>query len=174
MATESDPTTTRVTVVLSKPEDWQAWIFLRKDAAQQHDLWQYCDPDIATADLPLLTEPVEPVAHTYKVDKALGIVYTDVDLNDNEFRRYQFAYDRYEKQHARYLKQKQALQNLNTDISKTIAKRHIYLLHNKDTPHARLVSIKKHLAPSTAVHRRDLIDKYKSLYILPKLRNIED
>jgi hypothetical protein len=94
---ESNPTTTRVTVVLSRPKDCQAWIFLRKDAAQQHGLWQYCDPDVATADLPLLTEPVEPIAHTYKVNKALGTVYTDVDLNNNEFQRYEFAYNQYEK-----------------------------------------------------------------------------
>ncbi|KAF1965195.1 hypothetical protein BU23DRAFT_561290 [Bimuria novae-zelandiae CBS 107.79] len=88
MATESDPTTTRVTVVLNKPEDWQAWIFLRKDAAQQHDLWQYCNPDVATADLPLLTEPVKPMAHQYKVNKAPGTIHTDADLNNTEFRRY--------------------------------------------------------------------------------------
>ncbi|KAF1964022.1 hypothetical protein BU23DRAFT_494288 [Bimuria novae-zelandiae CBS 107.79] len=168
MATESDPTTMHVTVVLNKPEDWQAWIFLRKDVAQQHDLWQYCNPDVATADLPLLTEPVEPMAHQYKVTKVPGTIYADADLNDNEFRRYQFAYDRYEKQYTRYLKQKQALQNLNTDISTTIAKRHIYLLHNKDTPHARLVSLKKHLAPSTAVHRRDLIDNYRTSACVPR------
>ncbi|KAF1976087.1 hypothetical protein BU23DRAFT_552091 [Bimuria novae-zelandiae CBS 107.79] len=64
MATESDPTITRVT---------------------QHDLWQYYNPDVAIADLPLLTEPVEPMAHQYKVNKAPGTIHTNANLNNTKF-----------------------------------------------------------------------------------------
>ncbi|KAF1968797.1 hypothetical protein BU23DRAFT_558182, partial [Bimuria novae-zelandiae CBS 107.79] len=73
ITTESDPTTTRVT------------IFLRKDAAQQHDLWQYCNPDVAIANLPLLIEPVEPIAHQYKVTEVPSMIYANANLNNNKF-----------------------------------------------------------------------------------------
>jgi hypothetical protein len=66
MATESDPTTTRITVVLDKPSDWHNWLFIRQDTAQRNGLWQYVNPDIAADQLPELTEPVEPQLADYK------------------------------------------------------------------------------------------------------------
>lgn len=66
MATESDPATTRVTVILDKPSDWHNWLFIRQDAAQRNGLWQYVNPDIAADKLPELEEPVEPTLTDYK------------------------------------------------------------------------------------------------------------
>jgi hypothetical protein len=54
MATESDPAVTRVTVILNTPDDWFTWLFIRRDAANRHGLWQYIKPDVARELLPEL------------------------------------------------------------------------------------------------------------------------
>ena len=56
----SDPAVTRVTVVLDRADDWHKWLFIRKDTAQKHELWQYVDPATKAADLPTLLAPIEP------------------------------------------------------------------------------------------------------------------
>jgi hypothetical protein len=61
-----------------------------------------------------------------------------------------------------------ALADLNTDISKTIAVRHIYLIKNYETPYDRLVTLKKFLCPTDATRRRDLADKYNALKTAPR------
>ena len=46
MATsEIDGLITKATVILDKPEDWQEWIFLRKDSANQNGIWNMVDLD---------------------------------------------------------------------------------------------------------------------------------
>jgi hypothetical protein len=58
-----------------------------------------------------------------------------------------------------------ALANLNTDISKTIAVRHIYLIKDYETPDNQLVTLKKFLCLTDANRRRDLANKYNALKI---------
>jgi hypothetical protein len=62
-----------------------------------------------------------------------------------------------------FRRQKKALAKFNSEIGKTIASKHLYLIENKDTPHERLTTLKKHLAPSDATRQRDLIARYKAL-----------
>jgi hypothetical protein len=61
-----------------------------------------------------------------------------------------------------------ALADLNTDISKTIAVRHIYLIKDYETPYDRLVALKKFLCPTDATRRRELADKYNTLKTAPR------
>jgi hypothetical protein len=60
------------------------------------------------------------------------------------------------------------LADLNTDISKTIAVRHIYLIKDHETPYDRLVALKKFLCPTDATRRRELADKYNTLKTAPR------
>jgi hypothetical protein len=60
MATESDAAMTRVTVILNTPDKWFTWLFIRRDVANCHGLWQYINPDITRELLPELTEATEP------------------------------------------------------------------------------------------------------------------
>jgi hypothetical protein len=46
-----------------------------------------------------------------------------------------------------------ALADLNTDVSKTIAVRHIYLIKDHEIPYNRLVALKKFLRPTDATRR---------------------
>jgi hypothetical protein len=60
------------------------------------------------------------------------------------------------------------LADLNTDISKTIAVRHIHLIKDHETPYDRLVALKKFLCPTNATRRRELADKYTALKTAPQ------
>src|SRR5579862_240664 len=163
MATDSDLTVTKVTVVLNTPADWYNWLFLRKDTCRHHKLWQYVDPDTPKEDLPELIPPVEPNYTSYNADAT-----SLADLNAADRSSYKWDYERYERLHAEYLKKEKALANLNLEIGRTLAKRHIYLIQNCETAHERLVILKKYLAPDVAARRHDIRTQYIALKAAPR------
>ena len=55
---QEDSVTTRVTVVLDKPSDWEQWVLVRENVAGQH-LWKYISPATPLAQLPILNAPDE-------------------------------------------------------------------------------------------------------------------
>ncbi|KAF1959975.1 hypothetical protein CC80DRAFT_514371 [Byssothecium circinans] len=67
-----------------------------------------------------------------------------------------------------YRTQTKAMADLNTDISKTIAARHIHLIEDHDTPYDQLVTLKKFFCPTDATRRRELADKYNALKTAPR------
>ncbi|KAF1830910.1 hypothetical protein BDW02DRAFT_641857 [Decorospora gaudefroyi] len=143
MATESDPAVTRVTVILNTPDDWFTWLFIRRDVANRHGLWQYINPDAGATRL------------------------SDLTADDRE--SYRWECDRWERRHSEYRTQKKALADLNTDISNTIAVRHINLIKDHETPYERLVALKKFLCPTDATRRCELADKYNALKTAPRV-----
>jgi hypothetical protein len=163
MATESDPAVTRVTVILNTPDDWFTWLFICQDVANRHGLWQYINPDVARELLPELAEATEPQLIDYNTG---AIRLSDLTADDRE--SYRWECDRWERRRSEYRTQKKALANLNMDISKTIAVRHIHLIMDHETPYDRLVALKKFLCPTDATRRRELADKYNALKIAPQ------
>ncbi|KAI1515851.1 hypothetical protein Ptr86124_005852 [Pyrenophora tritici-repentis] len=163
MATESDPAVTRVTVILNTPDDWFTWLFIRRDVANRHGLWQYINPDVARELLPELAEAPEPQLIDYQ---AGATRLSDLTADDRE--SYRWECDRWERCRSEYRTQKKALADLNTDISKTIAVRHIHLIKDHETPYDRLVALKKFLCPTDATRRRELADKYNALKTAPR------
>jgi hypothetical protein len=71
-------------------------------------------------------------------------------------------------------RQKKALAEFNSEIGKMIASKYLYLIENKNTPHDRLTTLKKHLAPSDATRQHDLIVRYKALQTPPPGRKVEE
>jgi hypothetical protein len=163
MVTESDPAVTRVTVILNTPDHWFTWLFIRRDVANHHGLWQYINPDVARELLPELTEATEPQLIDYK---AGAIRLSNLTADDRE--SYRWECDRWERRRSEYRTQKKALADINTDISKTIAVRHIHLIKDHETPYDRLVALKKFLCPTDATRRRELADKYNTLKTAPR------
>lgn len=169
MTTESDPAVTRVTVVLDRANDWHKWLFIRKDTAQKNDLWQYVDPATNAADLPTLMAPPEPKLTDFDEEATLI-----ARLSAAQQKLYQWEYERWERKDIEFKRLRKAMAEFNSEIGKTIATRHLYLIENKDTPHERLTTLKKHLAPSDTSRQRDLIARYKTLQIPPRGRKIEE
>jgi hypothetical protein len=144
MTTESDPAVTRVTVVLNRADDWHKWLFIRKDTAQKSELWQYVDPATKAADLPTLLAPIEPQLTDHNED-ATSLAH----LTAAQQKLFQWEYERCERKDLEFKRKKKALAEFNSEIGETIASKHLYLIENKDTPHDRLTTLKKHLPPST-------------------------
>jgi hypothetical protein len=57
---------------------------------------------------------------------------------------------------------------LNTEITRSIATHHLYLIHDLPTVYDRLVALKKQFCPSTADRSRDLIARYTNLKTAPR------
>jgi hypothetical protein len=169
MATESDPAMTRVTVILDTPNDWPSWLFIRKDSCRRHELWQYVDPDTPRDQLPQLIPPTEPLYSDYQADATRLL-----DLSNDDRSSYRWDYERYERLHATYSKKVQALADFTLEISKTVAKRRLYLIQDCDTTYDRLVTLKKHLAPDVATRRHELTAQYNALKTAPRaIKKIE-
>jgi hypothetical protein len=158
MTSESDPAVTWVTVVLNRADDWHNWLFILKDTAQKNELWQYVDPATKAADLPTLLAPVAPQLTDYNKDAT-----SFVHLTAAQQKLFRWEYERWERKDLEFRRQRKALAEFNSEIGKTIASKYLYLIENKDTPHDRLTTLKKHLAPSNATRQRDLIVRYKAL-----------
>jgi hypothetical protein len=143
MATESDPAVTHVTVILNMPDNWFTWLFIRqdvanrRDVANRHGLWQYIHPDVVRELLPELTEATEPQLIDYK---AGAVRLSDLTADNRE--SYRWECDRWERRRSECRIQKKALADLNTDISKTIAVRHIHLIKDHETPYNQLIALK--------------------------------
>ncbi|EFQ88952.1 hypothetical protein PTT_14950, partial [Pyrenophora teres f. teres 0-1] len=89
-------------------------------------------------------------------------------LTADDRESYRWECDRWERRRSEYRTQKKALADLNTDISKTIAVRHIHLIKDHETPYDRLVALKKFLCPTDSTRRRELADKYNALKTAPR------
>src|SRR3954447_14007864 len=169
MTTESDPAVTRVTVILDTPNDWLSWLFIRKDSCRRHELWQYVNPDTPKEQLPMLTPPPEPQYADYNADATRL-----ADLSNDDRSSYRWDYERYERLQNTHNKRVQALADFSLEISKTVAKRRLYLIQDCDSAYDRLVILKKHLAPDVATRRHELTAQYTALKTAPRaIKKIE-
>ena len=50
-AYEQSQVVTKTSVILSKPDDWEKWLFVRKDKADRHGLWPYVNPGLSVEEL---------------------------------------------------------------------------------------------------------------------------
>ncbi|KAF1934608.1 hypothetical protein EJ02DRAFT_449040 [Clathrospora elynae] len=96
------------------------------------------------------------------------------ELDDIQRASFQWEYERYEKKIVKWEKMQKALADLNTDISKSVAKRHLYLIRDSTTPLSRLTTLQEHLAPTDATRSRELAVKYRSLLVAPRGKKVED
>jgi hypothetical protein len=156
MANQEDPAVTRITVILKSQSDWYKWLFVLKDKAEQRGVWKYCDPDLDT--VPALVEPERPLLTSYNEDAVRM-----ADLSSSDRISYGAELADYQEEKKDYKELLRGLLEINSEISKTIASTNLYLIQKQDGPWNRLKVLKKHLAPTDASRRFDLIAKYKQL-----------
>jgi hypothetical protein len=58
-------------------------------------------------------------------------------------------------------------------IFSTVARRHLNYINQEDTVYARLVALKKRIAPNDLGRQIDLLDSYSDLQTAPKFQDIE-
>ena len=168
MSLSSDPAVTKVTIILDKPSDWEPWFQLRREKAVVDDVWKYCDISKPKSELPQLIEPKKPQVSQVKADAS-----EISQLNAAEIAMYQDLLNDWRQEKSEYNQSKRKMGELLMDISRTVAVRHLYLINGKDDPYDRFVALKQQLAPTTAIHTRDLVRRYRALQEKPQGRSIE-
>ncbi|PSN58747.1 hypothetical protein BS50DRAFT_538340, partial [Corynespora cassiicola Philippines] len=159
-----DQLITKETVILDKPSDWTKWLFLRKDSADRNGVWEYCNPELTAETVKDITKE-KPVDKTFRSFKRnAGTVEPDqpdieiYELEDDEYGKWQRWHSIYAGKLASYEKRERALAEMNREISRTIASRHITSIQDDSTPYARLVTLKKLLSPSNSERRFELLE----------------
>jgi hypothetical protein len=142
MSTESEPTITRVTVILDTASNWHDWIFLREDQANRNVLWLYCNPELSKTEVLRLVEPVKPAMDTHH-NGATKLSH----LSAEEKEGYKWEYSEWKEAFTEWRRLSKVLEDFNSDITDFLARKHLHLLRRKTGPHERLVSLCTHLGP---------------------------
>jgi hypothetical protein len=177
-AYEQDQLVTKTSVVLSKPEDWEKWLFVRKDTADRDGLWPYVDPGLPVEELRKLQdeEPQEKPAWKFKKTEVSEEEQEDIDIEDlsaEEISVYNVWARRYERNEARWLQKEKALRSFNSEIARTIDVKHLDLIVDCADPYSRLTTLKKHLCPSVGERNHQLRSRYRAVCTRPRKANLD-
>src|SRR5690349_11586830 len=172
-AYEQDQLVTKTSVILSKPDDWEKWLFVRKDTADRDGLWLYVDPVLSEEKLRKLQDekPQEKPVWKFKKTQVSEEEQEDIDIEDlsaEEISVYNVWARKYERDEARWLQKEKALRSFNSEIARTIDVRHLDLIVDCADPYSRLTTLKKHLCPSVGERNHQLRSRYRAVCTRPR------
>ena len=150
-------------VVLSKPSDWDAWIYYVRTRATNSRVWSLVNPDLTTRPASL-DESEEP-----------GIdIPADGILPDGTLDLYKLRKEQYKTQLAKFERQQKAFADLITFTQETIAA-HNAVFIQKVEPHPwdLLRALKKRFAPSDDARCLDIEQRYHKLKKGPGSQDLE-
>ncbi|KAF1930460.1 uncharacterized protein M421DRAFT_3522 [Didymella exigua CBS 183.55] len=138
---EQDQLVTKTTVILSKPDDWERWLFVRKDTADRDGLWPYIDPGLSAEELRELQDekPQEKPWWRFKKTQVSKEEQEDIDIEDlsaEEISVYNMWTRKYERDKARWLQKEKALRSFNSKIARTINVKHLDLIVDCSSPYS--------------------------------------
>ena len=139
---------------------------LRRDKAEQNEVWEYCDPSKPRKDLG--SQPTRPRLTDYKEDATRLSQLEKPEQEDYRDALETFAYES-----PQWEKKNRALRALASEILATVTKRHLYLLKDKTTAYERLTTLKQHLCPSDRTRERELQARYRDLLKSVRGRGVE-
>ncbi|KAK7178633.1 reverse transcriptase domain protein [Paraphaeosphaeria sporulosa] len=160
---------TKVTVILDQPTDWEPWYQIIRDKALVNKIWMYCDISMPKEGLPQLREPTKPTAASIK---PTATAISDLSSAEQSILAEELSDWRSEK--AIFKEKEHAIGELMIEITRTIARRHLYLIKDKDNLYDRLSTLKMHIALTTATRNRELAMQYRSLQERPRGRNLDN
>ncbi|KAF1925282.1 uncharacterized protein M421DRAFT_32260, partial [Didymella exigua CBS 183.55] len=165
-------------VILSKPDDWERWLFVRKDTADRDGLWPYVDPGLSAEELRKLQDekPQEKPLWRFKKTQVSEEEQEDIDIEDlsaEEISVYNVWTRKYERDEARWLQKEKALRSFNSEIARTIDVKHLDLIVDCSSPYSRLTTLKKHLCPSVGERNHQLRSRYRAVCTRPRKANLD-
>lgn len=169
---------TKTSVVLSKPDDWEKWLFVRKDTADRDGLWPYVNPGLLTEELKKLQDekPQEKPVWKFKKTRVSKEEQDNIDIEDltaEEISVYNVWAKKYERDEARWLQKEKALRSFNSEIARTVDVRHLDLIVDCSDPYSRLTTLKKHLCPSVGERNHQLRSRYRAVCTRPRKANLD-
>ncbi|KAF1358630.1 hypothetical protein EJ07DRAFT_122847, partial [Lizonia empirigonia] len=176
-AYEQDQPVTKASIILSKPDDWETWLFVMKDVADRGSLWPYVNPSLSVDELGNLENEKPQEKPVWKFKKQIpseGREEIDIeDLSPEEISAYNTWARKFEREESRWLRREKAMRDLNTEITRTVNVRHLHLIVNCPDPYSRLTTLKKHLCPSIGERNQQLRSHYKAVCVRPRRANLD-
>ncbi|KAF2625669.1 hypothetical protein BU25DRAFT_345414, partial [Macroventuria anomochaeta] len=177
-AYEQDQLVTKMSVTLSKPDDWEKWLFVRKDTADRDGLWPYVNPGLSGEELKQLQDekPQEKPVWKFKKIRVSEEEQEDVDIEDlsaEEMSVYSMWTRKFERKEVQWLQKEKALRSFNSEIARTIDVKHLDLIINCTDPYSRLTTLKKHLCPSVGERNHQLRSRYRAVCTRPRKTNLD-
>lgn len=160
-------TATNSTVILDTPTNWKPWIFIIRNLAQGHNVWEYLDPDDKT---PL--EVPDRLLRPQPSDIAQGKTLATFTASEREL--YKLMYQDYKDEDTEVLRIHTGIQAVRTKILNTIQDTNMTYIYSSDTVHEMLVALKKRFAPTDHAQRIETIAKYNTLRTYNKRMKIEE
>jgi len=157
----------RVSVILSRPTDWDEWIEIVKTKAMGNKIWEYVDPSTLKDNLSILNEPTIPRAGDVNPQKP-----TVDKLDANELEELKLLRYDYKRQIAAYERKDAALGSLRSFIQETISRAYLPYTFKCDTPYDMLTALKTRVAPTDQARKMELIKRYRKLVKAPKSQDI--
>ncbi|EAW16718.1 uncharacterized protein NFIA_060740 [Aspergillus fischeri NRRL 181] len=133
-----DSTSTKVPIILDKPDDWWTWIGYIESIAKKWNIWKYLDPEDEMNQDDEPKEPVKPVPA-----KQYGSM--------NLMEQFDWTQTRKDYKDARHLYEKKSagMMNIWNTIQSTVSLKHWHILKDKKLSERKcLVKLKKKLKPS--------------------------
>jgi hypothetical protein len=142
-------TDARATTILQGSANWTPWYAAKRRYATIKGVWQYCDPDSATASPPPVAEPSDNnPAETWKI---------------------------WEIKSRRQESIQKAIGEVNLEILRTVAITHIHLIDGAehDDPRSQLITLRKHFKVTDQQRRLELATQYSSIQKKPKNQSVQ-
>jgi hypothetical protein len=131
----------RSPVLLTGSSTWDVWYALVKNTATVQGIWQYVNPDMPSAQLPALPEPVAPV-----LPDRMDEEENPIDLYRLRYPVYQTAMERYK-----------VVQHFMLRIQESLSTDVLSLTLRSSSAHAMLVVLKERYAPSDKSRKAELL-----------------
>ena len=152
-------TTTKTTVVLKDPTQWESWLGVVKTMAMQASVWPFIGLDINAAQIEKLQEPPRPKQSVIIARRTTlsGDPFTTTELAD-----FQDLLNEHKDKLATYKAQLATIEKLMTHIIETITPVCQQIVLNEyDSVHSMLVALIQRIAPTDRARNISLIDSWK-------------
>jgi predicted DNA-binding protein (UPF0251 family) len=177
-AFEQDQLVTKTSTILTKPDDWELWLLVKRDIAERHDIWEYVDPSRSTDELPQLKheKPKQKPLWKFKRTQLSAEEREDInikDLTDQELSVYKTWKEEHKSEAAVWQRKQNAVKDLNIKIIRTVKTKHLSLIINCQDLYSQLTTLKKHFSLSVGERDQQLRNRYLAVCARPKKASVE-
>jgi hypothetical protein len=152
----SSSTTTKISVVLKEPGDWDEWMLIIKSMAKRGNVKEFVN--LNASEPKELERPEIPTFRTVKPD-AVSLA----DLDQNQQKQLAMLREDFKEISRTYREKREAMDNIDQHIMTTVDRQNILYLDGADTVYQKLIALKERLAPTDRARKLEVKRKYRNL-----------